>query len=81
MPKVRALTEERRIAEADSNRNMAIRDKLRIGKDHAGMTLDEISSDTGISRATVCKYFKMPEVMPIQAYRDICRAIGLEVTL
>ena len=33
MPKVRALTEERRIAEADSNRNMAIRDKLRIGKD------------------------------------------------
>ena len=42
MPKVRALTEERRIAEADSNRNMAIRDKLRIGKDHAGMTLDEI---------------------------------------
>lgn len=81
MPKIRALTEERRQAEADSSRNLAIRDRLRIGKDHAGLTLDDISASTGISRATVCKYFKTPEAMPIQAYRNICRAVGVEVTL
>lgn len=81
MPKVRTLTEEKRQAEADSSRNLAIRDKLRIGKDHAGLTLDDISASTGISRATVCKYFKTPETMPIQAYRAICRAVGVEVTL
>lgn len=77
MPKVRALTE----AERDKERDLVIRQSIRHRKDDIGMTVEEVAKKAGLSCTAIYTYMKNPSKMTIRAYRDICRAVGLEVTL
>lgn len=75
MPRVRALTE----AERDKERDLAIRQSIRHRKDDAGMTVEEVAKKAGLSCTAIYTYMKSPSKMTIQTYRNVCRALGIEV--
>lgn len=81
MPKVRALTAEGRAKQMNKKLNSQIIDGLQQTKHNQKMTFDTISARTGISVPTLCRYFKQPEMMTIQTYRTLYRALGMEVKL
>ena len=81
MPKVRALTAEGRTKQLNEKLNSQIIDGLQQTKHNQKMTFDTISARTGISVPTLCRYFKQPEMMTIQTYRTLYRALGMEVKL
>ena len=81
MPKVRALTGEGRAKQLNEKLNSQIIDGLQQTKHDKKITFDTISTRTGISVPTLCRYFKRPEMMTIQTYRTLYRALGMEVKL
>lgn len=81
MPKVRALTAESRAKQMNEQLNSQIIDGLQQTKHDKKITFDTISARTGISVPTLCRYFKRPEMMTIQTYRTLYRALGMEVKL
>lgn len=81
MPKVRALTAEGRTKQLNEKLNSQIIDGLQQTKHDKKITFDTISARTGISVPTLCRYFKRPEMMTIQTYRTLYRALGMEVKL
>lgn len=81
MPKVRALTAEGRAKQKNEQLNSQIIDGLQQAKHGKKITFDTISARTGISVPTLCRYFKRPEMMTIQTYRTLYRALGMEVKL
>ena len=81
MPKVKALTAEGRAKQMNEELNSQIIDGLQQTKRNQKMTFDTISARTGISVPTLCRYFKQPEMMTIQTYRTLYRALGMEVKL
>lgn len=81
MPKIRALTAEGRAKQLNEQLNSKIIDGLQQTKHDKKITFDTISARTGISVPTLCRYFKQPEMMTIQTYRTLYRALGMEVKL
>lgn len=81
MPKVKALTAEGRAKQLNEKLNSQIIDGLQQTKHDKKITFDTISARTGISVPTLCRYFKRPEMMTIQTYRTLYRALGMEVKL
>lgn len=81
MPKVRALTAEGRAKQLNEKLNSQIIDGLQQTRHDKKITFDNLAARTGISVPTLCRYFKRPEMMTIQTYRTIYRALGMEVIL
>lgn len=81
MPKIRALTAEGHAKQMNEQLNSQIIDGLQQTKHDKKITFDTISARTGISVPTLCRYFKQPEMMTIQTYRTLYRALGMEVKL
>lgn len=81
MPKVRALTAEGRAKQLNEKLNSQIIDGLQQTKHDKKITFDNLAARTGISVPTLCRYFKRPEMMTIQTYRVLYRALGMEVKL
>lgn len=75
MPKIRPLTEAGR----DQERNRAIVHAVYNGKMDKGIKMTDIAARGGITVRTLQNYMKDPGRMPLQVYRDICRAVGMEV--
>lgn len=81
MPKVRALTAEGRTKQLNEKLNSQIIDGLQQARHGKKITFDNLAARTGISVPTLCRYFKRPEMMTIQTYRTLYRALGMEVKL
>ena len=81
MPKVRALTVEGRAKQMNEQLNSKIIDCLKQTRYSKKITFDNLAARTGISVPTLCRYFKQPEMMTIQTYRTLYRALGMEVKL
>ena len=81
MPKIRALTEAGRNAEADRKLDADICRTFRVQMCDHRMTKCEVALKLVISRVTVHRRFEHAGSMTIQQYRDMCRVIGVEVRL
>lgn len=75
MPKVRPLTEAGRDKERDATFKKTVYEKKGETR------FEDIAAKCGITRYTLYQYLNHPGWMPIQTYRDICRAVGMEVML
>lgn len=81
MPKIRALTEAGRNAEADRALDADICRTLRVQMCEKRLTKREVARRLGVTDKTVHSRIEHAGSMTIQQYRDMCRAIGLEVTI
>lgn len=75
MPKVRPLTEAGRDKERDAAFKKAVYDQKGV------LRLEDIAAKCGIARCTLDRYLNHPGWMPLQTYRDICRAVGMEANV
>lgn len=61
--------------------NAAVAAELRAERARKGITYAAIIASTGIAQSTLQRYFKGERDIPLPAYQDLCRALGVSPRL
>lgn len=57
--------------------NLAVAAELRAQRGRTKITFDELVDATGLAKTTVLNYFNGKRDIPMPAFADICRALGI----
>lgn len=57
--------------------NAAVAAELRAARARVGITYAELISATGIAQSTLQRYLKGERDIPLPAFKDLCRALGV----
>lgn len=59
----------------------AVAEELRAQKARVGKTHEEIGEEIGVSPVTVLRYLKGQRQIPVDVLGDLCKALGVDVTV